>query len=140
MENRKTDWESTKVVFDKTMSVSRDELLKKEADYQVALAEYQIAEEELKRRKLIAPGSGVITEIKLHVGESCSAYQPVAHLVDTRKCYFISDIDAKMSSGLKTGQTVSLEIEDSGSPIKVEAAIVFISPVVDSASGLQKVK
>ena len=140
MENRKTDWESTKVVFDKTASVSRDELLKKEADYQVALAEYQIAVEELNRRKLHAPGAGVLTELKLHVGESCAAYQPVARLVDTRQCYFISNIDAKMSGELKTGQTVRLEIDDAANPIKVDAKIVFISPVVDSASGLQKVK
>ena len=45
-----------------------------------------------------------------------------------------------MSGELKTGQTVRLEIDDAANPIKVDAKIVFISPVVDSASGLQKVK
>ncbi|MDB6023604.1 MAG: hypothetical protein JWQ04_3461 [Pedosphaera sp.] len=140
MENRKTDAESTKLVFDKTSSVSRDELLKKEADYQVALAEYKIAVEQLQRRKLFAPGAGVITEINLHVGEACSPYQPVARLVDTRQCYFISNVEAKAATGLKTGQTVHVEIEDGKNPFKVDAKIVFISPVVDAASGLQKVK
>jgi membrane fusion protein, multidrug efflux system len=140
MENRKSDAESTKLVFDKTASISRDELLKKEADYQVALAEYRIAVQELQRRKLFAPGAGVITEVNLHVGEACSPYTAVARLVDTRQCYFISHVEAKAASGLKTGQTVQLEIDDVKNPIKLGAKIVFVSPVVDSASGLQKIK
>lgn len=140
MENLKADAESTKVVFDKTASVSRDELLKKESDYQVALAEYKIAEQELQRRKLFAPGAGVITEINLHVGEACAPYQPIARLVDTRRCYFISNVEAKAASGLKTGETVEVEIDDLKKPMKVPAKIVFVSPVVDSASGLQKIK
>lgn len=140
MENRKADWESTKTVFEKSSSVSRDELLKKEADYKVAETEYQTAVEQLRRRKLVAPAPGIITELHVRVGESCTAYQPIVRLVDTRRCYFVSDIDANLSGGLKTGEPVELEIDDAGTPIKVTGSIVFLSPVVDSASGLQKVK
>jgi RND family efflux transporter MFP subunit len=140
VDNRKADWESTKTVFEKSSSVSRDELLKKEADYKVAETEYQMAVEQLRRRELIAPGAGVITELHVRAGEACTAYQPIVRLVDTRRCFFISDIDANLSAGLKTGQTVELEIDDAGTPVKVSGSIVFLSPVVDSASGLQKVK
>jgi RND family efflux transporter MFP subunit len=140
MENRKADWEGTKTVFDKTGSISRDELLRKEADYKVAIAEYEISAEQLRRRHLLAPRSGVITELNLRVGEACTAYQPVVRVVDTRQCYFISNLEAKSATHLKTGQTVALEIEDENAPIKVRGKIVFVSPVVDSASGLQKIK
>ena len=140
MENHKTDWETTKTVFDKSSYVSRDELLKKEADYRVSLAELDQAGELLRRRQLIAPGAGVICDIKLHVGEACAAYEPVARVVDTRRCYFISNIEAGASVGLKPGQKIQLEIEDATTPIKVEGEIVFVSPVVDSASGLQRIK
>jgi RND family efflux transporter MFP subunit len=140
MENRKIDWQTTKQVFDKTGSVSRDELLKKEADYSVALVEYQMADENLRRRQLVSPGSGVITEISVRVGESCNAYQNLVRVVDTRRCYFVSNIDAKLSSQLKNGQDVAIEIDDANAPIKMAGKIVFVSPVVDSASGLQKVK
>lgn len=140
MENHKADWESTRTVFDKSASVSRDELLKKEADYKVSLAEFDEAGEQLRRRQLVAPGAGVISDIKLHVGEACSAYEPVVRVVDTRRCYFISNIDSGASVGLKAGQKIQLEIENAPAPIKVEAQIVFISPVVDSASGLQRIK
>jgi RND family efflux transporter MFP subunit len=140
MENRKADWESTETVFKKSSSISRDELLKKEADYKVAAAEYETAVEQLRRRKLIAPAAGVITELHVRLGEACLAYQPVVRLVDPRRCFFISDIDANLSAQLKTGQGVDLEIDDAAGPIKVRGSIVFISPVVDSASGLQKIK
>ena len=140
MENHKADWESTKTVFDKSSSVSRDELLKKESDYKVSLAEYDEAQETLRRRRLASPGSGVITDIKLRVGESCTAYEPIVRVVDTRRCYFISNMEARDSAQLKPGQTVQLEIQDGGTPIRVEGTITFISPVVDSASGLQRVK
>jgi RND family efflux transporter MFP subunit len=140
MENHKADWESTRIVFDKSSSVSRDELLKKESDYKVALAEYDQAREQLRRRSLIAPGAGVITEIKLHEGEACAAYEPVVRVVDTRRCYFVSNLEAGDPVRLKTGQKVEIEIENPTAPLKVEAQLVFVSPVVDAASGLQKIK
>lgn len=140
MENKKNDWESTKTVAEKTGSVSRDELLKKEADYQVALVEYEMAEELLRRRKLIAPGSGVITEMYLRVGESCAAYQPLARVVDASRCFFTSNIEAQLLKGVKTNQPVVLEIDDANAPLRVRGRVVFVSPVVDSASGLQKIK
>ncbi len=140
MDNRKADWESTRTVFEKSSSVSRDELLKREAEFKVALTEYETAQEQLRRRRLSSPGEGVVAEVKLHVGEACAAYEPVVRVVDTRRCYFISNIEARIASGLKVGQPVRLELEDGKSPVRVGAKIVFISPVVDPASGLQKVK
>jgi RND family efflux transporter MFP subunit len=140
MDNRKTDWDSTQKVFDKSSSVSRDELLKREAEYRVSAAEYAEAEEQLQRRRLLAPGRGIVSEIKLRLGEACVAYEPVVRIVDTRQCYFISNVEAKYSARLKPGQTVKIEVEDAPVPIRVEGRLVFVSPVVDSASGLQKVK
>ena len=140
MENKKTDWESTKTVFDKTSSVSRDELLKKEADYRVAAAEHQIAVEQLSRRRLSSPADGVIAEIKLHAGEACAAYQPVARVVDTRRCYFVSNLEARDAARFKLNQPVDLEFEDGLGSVKVKGKITFVSPVVDAASGLQKIK
>ena len=87
MENAKSQWEGTKTVFDKSVSVSHEELLKKQADYDVAHVDYQIALEQLHRRSLFPPHPGVIAEMRLHPGEACIGYQPVVRLVDTRKCY-----------------------------------------------------
>lgn len=140
MDYDKADWLSTKTVFDKSSSVSREELEKKETDYKVAAVAYREAVEDLRQRKLVAPAAGVITELDLHLGEACTAYQPVARLVDTRKCYFVCNIDAALSANLKKGQKVKLAVDNGTSKIDVGATIVFVSPVVDPASGLQKVK
>ena len=140
LDNRKSDWESTRTVFEKGNSVSRDELLKKEADYKVAVAEYETALEQLRRRHLVSPGSGVIAEFKPHVGESCSAYEPVVRIVDIRRCYFVSNVESQISASFKVGQKMGVEIEDGEGKIRIDGSVVFISPVVDSSSGLQKIK
>jgi RND family efflux transporter MFP subunit len=140
VENRKADWEGTKMVYDKGASVSREELLNKETEYKVALNDLETALQQLQRRSLVAPRAGVITRMILHAGEACSAYQPVVRLVDARECYFVSNVEAKAAGKLKTGQTVKLEIEGASGSLAVQGRIVFISPVVDRASALQRVK
>jgi len=61
-------------------------------------------------------------------------------LVDTRRCYFVCNVDAKAGHGLRLGQSVNLEIESGPAPLLVSATLTFVSPVVDPASGLMKVK
>ena len=68
------------------------------------------------------------------------AYQPLVRVVDTRQCYFVCNLEAKAAGRLKCGQGVKLEIETAPAPVHIEGKIVFLSPVVDPASGLQKVK
>ena len=99
-----------------------------------------MAVEQLRKRSITAPCAGYIAEITRHVGESCQPYQPLIRLVDTRRCYFISNIEAKDADKLKLEQKVKLEIETGASAIVLEGKVSFLSPVVDPASGLAKVK
>ena len=59
------------------------------------------------------------------------------------------DVEAAIENGLaelgvgrrlSLGQAVKLELQTGGEPVLRDAEIVFISPVVDPASGLRKVK
>jgi multidrug efflux pump subunit AcrA (membrane-fusion protein) len=61
-------------------------------------------------------------------------------VVDTRQCYFVSNVEARAAGRLKRDQTISLEIESVPAAIKIQGKIIFLSPVVDPASGLQKVR
>ena len=140
MEQKKSDYEGTAALFKSTKSVSKDDLEKKEVDYRVAVAEHGIAVEQLRRRSITAPISGTITEILLDPGEACQPYQPVLRLVDTRRCYFITNLEIKSADRLKLNAAVKLEIETGGAPALVEGRVSFLSPVVDPASGLFKVK
>jgi RND family efflux transporter MFP subunit len=137
---KKSDMESSKKIFEKTISLSREEMDKKISEYSVANAEFELAKEVLSRRFVIAPFDGTITALMLHPGEACQAQQPLVRLVDPRKCYFIYNVDAKTGYGLKQGQNVRIEIEAGNKTEVFNGAIFFVSPVVDSASGLLRVK
>lgn len=140
VENRKSDYDATKKLFEKTKGTSKEELDKKETEYRVAVVEHETAVEQLRKRYIVAPFAGQITQILLHPGEACQPYQPVVKMVDTRQCYFVSNIDAKLAAGMKTNQTVQLEIETGAAPVKVAGKVSFLSPVADPASGLVKIK
>ena len=141
LQKRKSDWEALRALFDKSsISVKKDDLEKAETDYRVAVVERDVAAEELRRRRIAAPCAGFIVEITRHVGEASQPYQPLIRLVDTRRCYFVSNIEAKAAGRLKQNQKVQLEIQSVAGLARFEGEVAFLSPVVDPASGLQKVK
>lgn len=123
-----------------SISVKKEELEKAITDYRIAQTEHEMAIEQLRKRAVISPCAGTIVEIGRDVGEACQAYQPLIRVVDTRQCYFVSNVEAKLAGRLLPGQSVKLEIETPGAPIEVEGSITYLAPVVDPASGLQKVK
>ncbi|MGV3775041.1 MAG: efflux RND transporter periplasmic adaptor subunit [Verrucomicrobiales bacterium] len=138
---RKTDLDSTKSLFEKkAISVSREEMDKKVAEYAVAQVEYELAKEQLRRRQLTAPFDGVVTALLADPGEACQAQQPLVRVVDTRKCYFIVNIDAKTGYKLKAGQPVKLEVDAGDKPETFSGVVNYIAPVVDPASGLLRVR
>lgn len=150
----KIDYDGTLKLFETTKSVSKEQLLKKELEYKQALGEhgrlaatserqqieYEMALVELERRQVKAPLAGTVTEFYRKAGEDCKAQEPLLRVVETRKGYFITNIDASAAAGLKVGQQVELEINAGAERVPVAGTIYFISPVIDSASGLLKVK
>lgn len=135
-----SDFDATQKLFKATKGVSKEEVEKKEAEYKIAAVEHDMAIEQERRRRMIAPLSGTITEIMLEVGEACQPYQPLLRLVDTRRCYLVTHVEAKQGSRLKPEQRVTLEIDLGDVKATVPGTIVFISPLVDPGSGLQKIK
>jgi RND family efflux transporter MFP subunit len=146
--------EATKRLFDTTGSVSREQLSKIELDHQVALAEkkrileakererieYKMAREQLARRQVRAPFSGVITEVFLDPGEACEPRQPVLRLVDLERVYFVANAKPEHLSDLEVGMEVSLAIGEESSVTEVMGKVEYITPMIDSASGLQRLK
>jgi RND family efflux transporter MFP subunit len=137
---KKTDMDTSKKIFEKTISLSREEMDKKITEFSVAEAEHALAKEQLQRRFVIAPFEGTIAVLTLEVGEACQAQQALVRLVDTRKCYFVCNIEAKSGYGLKPGQTIKLEIEAGEKTQPFNGTVFFVSPVVDPASGLMRIK
>ena len=143
LEPLKSDYEASKYLFEQPKSSMSKEILdKKQSDYKVALAEFELAKEQVRKRSILAPFDGYVTDIYLQAGEACQIgiQQPILRMVDTRRCYFVGNVDSKAGHALKIGQQVDLEIESGPAVALIQGTITFVSPVVDPASGLLKVR
>jgi RND family efflux transporter MFP subunit len=137
MDQDKMIHDSTRELSETTKSVSQEDLIKAESDYEVATADYQIAVQQLADRQLVAPFSGAITEVLLKPGAAVAPYQPLVRLVDISRCYFVGHIDGTAASRLRLDQPVKIAVEGGQT---VEGKVCYISPVVDAASGLARIK
>lgn len=150
----KQDFEATKKLFSSTSSVSKDELAQKELEYNQAMAErlrleiletreeidYEIALDALKMREIDAPLSGQVVERLLDEGEACGAQEPLLRIVDSSRCYFTSNIDARLGPRFRLDQEVTLEVQSGTGHVNITGKVSFISPVVDPSSGLLKIR
>lgn len=146
----KSLFESTKALYEKTASVSKDELNTIEMQYQSLLGkvnsfearkeqekvEYNIAKEILSKYQLISPINGIVTSLEVQQGEWAKAGDIQAIVVDNSVCYVELNIDEKTVRRLKSNQRAFIF----SSGYKKQGHITYISPVADKASGLIKVK
>ena len=145
---------STRDLYQSTGSIPREELENKELEHAFAVAElnrlkiaeqrekieYSTAKQQLAKRNLYAPFAGQIAEILIGIGENCEVDTPLVRLVDDSRGHFVANIELEIVSSLALGQQVQLQLQSGGDPVDMEATIVFISPLVDPASGLRKIK
>lgn len=145
---------SSRELYKSTGSISKEELEQQELEYELAVAEkerleinekreeieYRIALEQLEKRTLRAPFSGILTELHVDLGATSELDVPLAHIVDTSQVLFICTVEERLGRTLKAGPGVDLKIESGATPTKIRGKIVYVDPVVDPASGLQRVK
>jgi RND family efflux transporter MFP subunit len=140
-DHAKTELNRAKALAEKSdVSITKEELDKKRAEFEVAAADFDYAQEQLDRRKIVAPFSGIISEYHLKVGEGCQALQPLVRIVDPRRCHLVVYVDAQIGIHLKQGDEAQLEIESGRTMAPFRGQIDFVSPVADPASGLMKAK
>ncbi len=145
---------STRDLYQSTGSIPREELENKELEYAFAVAElnrlkiaeqrekieYNTARQQLAKRNLYAPFAGQIAEILIGIGENCEVDTPLIRLVDSSRGYFVANVELEIVTRLALGQQVQLQLQSGGDPVNIEAKLVFISPLIDPASGLRKIK
>lgn len=148
------DYESTKRLFEKSKSVSKDEVDKRELEFKLAVGERErltaakererieldIARQQLAYRQIVAPFAGVITDLRVDLGVSCEPRQPVVRLVELKKIYFVADVTPALTSNLKPGREARLQIETGSGQREVLGTVEYLAPVVDPGSGLRRVK
>ncbi len=145
---------STRELYKSTGSISLEEVEQQQLEYALAVAEkdrlennearerieYKIAVEQLNKRSLRAPFSGIITELLVDVGETSELDVPLVHFVDTSRCLFVCTVEEQVGRTLKSGPSVDLEIQAGATTVMIKGQITYVDPVVDPASGLQRVK
>jgi len=146
--------ESSEKLYELTQSLSQEEVDRQRLEYELAAAEqrrlendelreeleYKIAAENYERRVIRAPVGGVLVKLERDVGEYIEPGQPLLQVVDPGKCYMICQLQEHVGRLLKKGMKVDIEVKAGSAWIKKSARVVFVSPVVDQASGLLEVK
>lgn len=139
VETLKAELARSETLLSNTSSISREEVDKKRGEYRIAAIELEVARETLARRKIVAPFAGVVTLLPVEVGEFCQPPRVLLRLVDSRRFYAVANVDPAVAAGLTVGRAVQLET-GGDTKEKFEGSVVFISPVVDPASGLMRIK
>lgn len=144
----------SKNVFERTGSVSKDEMLRLEADLAASrgrveqleaqkkreLLEYQSAEKERQLRHYLAPVTGTVSKIFPEVGEWVKPGDPLLHLVDASTGVLQLVVPLKEAQELRTGMVLPIRFETHPGDAPTPGRIDFVSPVADPASGLVVVK
>lgn len=154
VEMARRDLLSTRQVYDSTRSVSREEYLKKELEFNLARTEVDrltmvhrksaleraIAYRNLRRHYLIAPYDGIVAQRLLNEGETCKPQEPLIKFVDVSRCRLIAYVPVNLARGLTKGAKVGVRVGDPKNGPEREGTVDFLSPVVDQASGLRTAK
>ena len=135
----KAELTRSETLLNSTSSISREEVDNKRGEYRVATIELELAREALSRRRVVAPFAGVVTLLPVEVGEYCQPPRVLLRLVDSRQFYAVANIDPAAAGALALGRTVPLQVGGDAMG-RFEGRVVFISPVVDPASGLLRIK
>jgi len=134
--------------------ISREEFEAKQIEYEQALAdvekirmqkklqkiELSLAAAKLNRKILKSPVRGYVAEISKEPGESTQAHEKLVRIVDSSKGIFVGSCDANLASAFKNGARVKVRLKTFTGEIEKEGEIIFVSPTIDTASGLIKVK
>jgi multidrug efflux pump subunit AcrA (membrane-fusion protein) len=146
--------QDARAVFNKTGSISKDELLRLEAEQLASRGrveqlveqkkreqlDYESAERDRLQRHITSPINGVVTKVIPQVGEWAKAGDPMLHLVDTSIAILRLSVPHSVAGALKVGSRQVIRLEAGSGESQVMGVIKFVSPVADPASGLVQVE
>ncbi|WP_321417079.1 efflux RND transporter periplasmic adaptor subunit [uncultured Desulfobacter sp.] len=150
----KTQYEAARDLSTQGNVISREEFEAKEIEYEQAVAEIQkiktekrlqkieleLAVAKLNQKILVTPFSGYVAEITKENGESIQAHENLVRVVNSLKGIFVGSAEAKIISSVKAGKEVTIKINGPTSEIVKNAKIIYVSPTIDTASSLTKIK
>lgn len=140
LETLQGELERSELLFKTSSSMPREELERKRGEVAVARVELAQAKEMVVHRQVIAPFDGIITLLPVKVGAYCDLAGPVLRMVDSREFHAVSNTEPSRAGHVRVGEKLKIEMSTPGGPVTLEGKVVFVSPVVDPASGLMRLK
>ena len=126
---------------DRTSSVSNEQLETADANFKIAEADLELAEARLRDRQVIAPFDGLIADLLEHeVGEGTKVGDPLVRLVNIDKVLLVCNLPADIAGDIEPGQAIKAKVAGLPDNLLLDGKVVFVSPVVDAASGLLRIK
>ena len=140
VETLKASLERSETLLQNSSAISVEEVDEARGEYQMAVIELEMARDAYDKKQLKAPFSGILTELYMEVGEYCEPPQVILRLVDTRQFYCEANIDPAAAIQLGVGDPVVYISEAFTGEKRIAGKVVFISPVIDPASGLLRIR
>ena len=143
-----------KSVYERTGSVSKDEVLRLEAELTASRGrveqleaqkkrekiEYEAAEQERRLRHYAAPIAGTVARMFPEVGEWVKPGDPLLQLVDVSTGVLQLTVPLTEARSLRAGQALAIRFETHLGEAPTPGRVDFVSPVADPASGLVVVR
>jgi RND family efflux transporter MFP subunit len=144
----------SKKLYNKTGSISKNELNNYELKYYNLKSDleeiinnkkreqiqYDLENEKLKLYELKAPFKGVVTKIKLDIGEWGKRGESIVEFVDSTTCFVETNIPESQIRNIKLNQKYTINIKRDSKIVQKDGKVTYISPIADSSSGLILIK
>jgi RND family efflux transporter MFP subunit len=144
----------TELVASSSQSVSKEELVKARMEKAAAVGrvlqleaqkareqvEHDQAQLELQQRTVRAPLAGVVVDVPLDVGEWVKPGDVTVRLADISQVELRLNLPQAAAVGFRLGNRVIAQFESGASSLPFTGVVSFVSPLVDSASGLVDVR
>ena len=132
---RQFDAKSSEDLF-KDKLVSEDEALQARIELDLAELMQEMAQEQVKLRRLKAPIDGVIVERLREAGDMVQMSEPIFVILDLEQVYVQFYVRAEKLTKLAIGSSAEVSFSSLGLNAPRTGVIDYIDPRVDAASGL----
>lgn len=123
----------------KEKMMSREAVLEKETELQLAEINLRQAEVLLKEKTVRSPLSGIVVKKYKESGESVERVEKLLDIVNIDEVYVQFYLDPKLLNAIKENQVVPVRFPVIGEE-KFSGKVSFIDPRIDATSGLFRVK
>lgn len=131
----KDDWSKTEKL---KKYVSAEEISQKRATYLKKKSVFDMKALDIEKKRLASPIDGIVTRVYFEQGETVSAGDKFAEIVQMDELFLVANVPSSEVSAYKVGGEVKFKVD--GRSATYDAKVVFASPIIDASSDTVRVK